>query len=73
MRAILAAEGRSDISVVEEYKGSYLAPLLALNQESRSAAGGGLQPVDGMKETAKRVLVRLEGSQVVLSEMSEVV
>lgn len=71
MRARLAAEGRSDISVVEEYKDSYLAPLLALSQESRSAAGGGLQPVDGMKGTAKRVLVRLEGSQVVLSEMSE--
>ncbi|KAK4173131.1 hypothetical protein QBC36DRAFT_360713 [Triangularia setosa] len=71
MRAKLATGGRNNISVVEDYKDSYLAPLFALSQEARFAAGGRLQPMDVMKETAKRVHVRLEGTEVVPSQMRE--
>ncbi|KAK0654190.1 hypothetical protein QBC41DRAFT_386543 [Cercophora samala] len=73
MRARLAAEGKIDVPAVEDYKDSYLAPLLALSQEARSAAGGGLRSMDAMKETAKRVHVRFEGSEVVPSKRKEAV
>ncbi|KAK4196282.1 hypothetical protein QBC40DRAFT_268560 [Triangularia verruculosa] len=59
--------------VVEEFKDSSLAPLLALSPEARSAVGGRLQRLDFMKERAKRLHVRLEGSEIVPSEMRQTV
>ncbi|KAK3987180.1 hypothetical protein QBC44DRAFT_400961 [Cladorrhinum sp. PSN332] len=50
-----------------DYKDAAMAPLLALSSECRAAAGGGLQTRDEMERTAKRLLVKFEGNEVVVA------
>ncbi|KAF0315633.1 hypothetical protein GQ607_017120 [Colletotrichum asianum] len=51
-----------------DVKGSSLATLVALGEECRAAAGGGLGPVKELERTARKLAVRLEGSQIVLAK-----
>lgn len=49
-------------------KGCSLATLVALGDECRAAAGGGLRPVKELEGTARELRVRLEGSQIVMAK-----
>ncbi|KAK4221574.1 hypothetical protein QBC38DRAFT_504783 [Podospora fimiseda] len=55
----------------QNYKDVAMAPLLALSSECRIAAGGGLGPRDKMEKTAKRLLVKFEGNEVVVARTLE--
>ncbi|KID94384.1 hypothetical protein MAJ_09661, partial [Metarhizium majus ARSEF 297] len=57
-----------DRLVFQDIKDSSLAMLVALNKECHTAAGGGLQPMDELKKTARTLRVKLKGNQVVLQE-----
>ncbi|GAW14077.1 hypothetical protein ANO14919_034690 [Xylariales sp. No.14919] len=46
-------------------KDSSLAALVALNEACRETVGGGVRPASEMKKTAKGVMVRLEGRELV--------
>lgn len=50
-----------------DVKGSSVTPV-ALGEECRAAAGGGLGPVKELERTARKLAVRLEGSQIVLAK-----
>ncbi|QLI71080.1 uncharacterized protein G6M90_00g080160 [Metarhizium brunneum] len=54
-----------DRLVFQDIKDSSLAMLVALNKECHAAAGGGLQPMDELKKTARSLRVKLKGNQVV--------
>lgn len=55
-------------SAFRDVKDSSLATLVALGGECRTAAGGGLRPVDELKNAAKGLKVQLRGRQIVLAE-----
>ncbi|KAK1672862.1 hypothetical protein BDP55DRAFT_717807 [Colletotrichum godetiae] len=64
---IIYYTGGSD-SKFRDLKSSSLGTLVALGQDCRTAAGGGLQPVDALQKLAKGVQVRLRGSLIVVAE-----
>lgn len=57
-----------DRLVFQDIKDSSLAVLVALNKECHGAAGGGIQPMDELKKTARSLQVKLKGNQVVPQE-----
>ncbi|KID84994.1 hypothetical protein MGU_07787 [Metarhizium guizhouense ARSEF 977] len=74
---LIVAEGRlassqvsspEDRLVFQDIKDSSLAILVALNKGCHGAAGGGLQPMDELKKTARSLRVKLKGNQVVPQE-----
>ncbi|EFY96509.1 DUF3176 domain protein [Metarhizium robertsii] len=57
-----------DRLVFQDIKDSSWAVLVALNKECHGAAGGGIQPMDELKKTARSLRVKLKGNQVVPQE-----
>ncbi|KAK4194652.1 hypothetical protein QBC40DRAFT_318830 [Triangularia verruculosa] len=61
------AKEDTDVPMFHNYKDNTLAPLLALSNECRAAAGGGLQPKEGMNKMAKGLMVKFQGREVVVA------
>lgn len=68
MRKAARHEAGSDYSeMFFDYKDAAIAPLLALGQQCRSEAGGGLGPREVMEKAAKSLRVKIDGNEVVVS------
>ncbi|KAK4641219.1 hypothetical protein QC761_610450 [Podospora bellae-mahoneyi] len=68
MRKAARHEAGSDYSeMFFDYKDAAIAPLLALGQQCRSEAGGGLGPRGVMEKVAKSLRVKIDGNEVVVS------
>ncbi|KAK0726256.1 hypothetical protein B0T21DRAFT_385567 [Apiosordaria backusii] len=66
-KAVKHGSGSPYSEMFFDYKDSAIAPLLALDQQCRSDAGGGLGPKEEMEKAAKSLRVRIDGNEVVVS------
>ncbi|UQC81675.1 uncharacterized protein CLUP02_07161 [Colletotrichum lupini] len=62
------ASSREERSAFREAKNSSLAMLVALDEDSRARAGGGLRPLDELQSASKALKVRFEGRQMVTAD-----
>ncbi|KAK1720343.1 uncharacterized protein BDZ83DRAFT_630804 [Colletotrichum acutatum] len=62
------ASSREERNAFREAKNSSLAMLVALDEDSRVRAGGGLRPLDELQNASKALKVRFEGRQMVTAD-----
>ncbi|KAJ0299522.1 hypothetical protein COL5a_000051 [Colletotrichum fioriniae] len=62
------ASSREERNAFREAKNSSLAMLVALDEDSRARAGGGLRPLDELQSASKALKVRFEGRQMVMAD-----
>ncbi|SPO04601.1 uncharacterized protein DNG_07286 [Cephalotrichum gorgonifer] len=67
--AIAIVRSRRGDGRLQDLKGSSLAPLTVLSAETRAMMGDGTQPVDELESTARRLRVRLRGTELVPVEI----
>ncbi|KAK4171881.1 hypothetical protein QBC36DRAFT_304935 [Triangularia setosa] len=68
MRMSVRNEAGSDYGeMFFDYKDSAIAPLLALGQQCRSEAGGGLGPKEEIERAARKIHVKFDGNEVIVA------